>query len=330
MRAAVYHEYGPPSVLRPGEVPTPEPGPDEIQIRVRAVPVGFGDRLARNLGNTPLSQFYMPSLLYFPVRLMFGWTKPENPILGSELAGEVSAVGDRVTRFQVGDEVYAYLGQQMRGYAEYRCMPETGTVARMPQNLSFEQACTLPYGAIMATSLLGKADLQPGHKVLINGASGGIGAMTVQLCKEAGAEVTGVCGATRMDFVTELGADHVIDYRQTDFTAGDETYDLVFDILGLSTFAKVKRVLAPSGRYLNASFKGGKIWQSLYTGLFTRQKVIVGLASEEVESLDRVRELAEAGRITAPVGKTFPLEEAAAAHRWAESGDRSGPVVIVV
>ena len=328
MKAIVFTEYGSPDVLHLQEIPKPAPKENEIRVRVYATPVNYGDLTARNFAS---SQFNMPALLYLPARLSFGWNKPKTTILGSELAGQVEAVGAAVTRFKPGDQVFAYTGMKMGAYAEYTCISETGKVALKPANLTYAEAATLPYGAIMASSLLRKVDLQRGQKVLINGASGGIGSMAVQLAKHLGAEVTGVCGTPRLDFVRSLGADEVIDYTQEDFTQNGQTYDLIFDILGKGVFSRLRRSLMPNGVYLLASYKMKAILQMLWTAV-TRsgQKVICAFAEEKVQDLDLVRALAEAGQIKAIIDRCFPLEQAAEAHRYVEAGSKMGPVVITI
>jgi len=203
-------------------------------------------------------------------------------------------------------------------------------VGLMPSNMSFEEASAVPYGGIMAASLLRKVDVQPGQKVLINGASGGIGSLAVQLAKHAGAEVTGVCSTPRMEYVRSLGADHVIDYTTEDFTDNGETYDLVFDILGRSSFARVKGSLTPKGRYLLASFKMDKVFQMLVTSIVGSKKVICGMAEEKPEDLATLKELAEAGNIKTIVDRCFPLEQAADAHRYVDEGQRGGQVVLTL
>ena len=216
-----------------------------------------------------------------PCAWYFGFSKPKVNILGSEFAGEVEAAGSSVTRFKPGDQVMGYLGQRMGAYAEYVCMPESGSLALKPANMSYAEAAAVPYGAIMATSLLRRANVQPGHKVLINGASGGIGSAAVQLAKHYGAEVTGVCGTPRLDYVKALGADHVIDYTREDFTQNGETYDLIFDVLGKSSFARCKNSLKPNGIYLLASFKTKALLQMLWTKMAGSKKVICAMASEK-------------------------------------------------
>lgn len=314
--------------MRLAEVAKPTPKDNEILVRVRATPVNYGDLVGRDFAH---NQFNMPAPLYLPARLVFGWNKPKINILGSELAGEVEAVGKSVTKFKPGDQVFAYVGMNMGANAEYICLPENGMVALKPANLNYAEAATLPYGAIMAASLLKKANLQPGQKVLVNGASGGIGAMAVQLAKHHyGAQVTGVCGAPRLEYVKSLGADKVVDYKKQDFTQNGETYDLIFDILGRLSFARAKPSLKPEGILLYASFKGRALFDSLWTSLFSRKKVICAFADEKVESLELVRKLAEAGKIKAVIDKRFPLEQTAEAHRYIETGNRQGHVVITL
>jgi NADPH:quinone reductase-like Zn-dependent oxidoreductase len=328
MKAIVFTEYGSPNVLQLKEVAKPTPKENEILVRVRATPVNYGDLTARDFAH---SRFNMPALLYLPARMAFGWNRPKIRILGSELAGQVEAVGKSVTKFKAGDQVFAYLGMTMGANAEYVCIPETETVALKPLNLNYQEASTLPYGAIMAVSLLGKGNIQRGRKILINGASGGIGSMAAQLAKHYGAEVTGVCGTPRLEFVKSLGADKVIDYTKEDFTQNGETYDLIFDILGMSSFSQVRRSLEPNGIYLLASFKMKALLQMLWTSLTgSRQKVICAFANEMAESLVLVKGLVEAGKVKAIVDKSFPMEQAAEAHRYVEDGRKQGNVVIAI
>jgi NADPH:quinone reductase-like Zn-dependent oxidoreductase len=328
MKAIIFIEYGSPDVLRLADVAKPTPKDNEILVRVRATPVNYGDLTARNFAN---SQFNMPAPLYLPARLAFGWNKPKINILGSELAGDVESVGKSVTKFKPGDQVFAYVGMNMGANAEYICLPENGSVALKPTNLDYAEAATLPYGAIMAASLLKKANLQPGQKVLINGASGGIGAMAVQLAKHFGAEVTGVCGTPRLEFVKSLGADKVIDYTKEDFTQNGEAYDLIFDVLGRSSFSRCKNSLEPNGIHLFASYKVKQLLQMLWTSVTgSKKKVICAFANETPESLVFIKELAEAGKIKTLIDKCYPLEQTADAHRYVEAGHKQGYVVITV
>jgi NADPH:quinone reductase-like Zn-dependent oxidoreductase len=330
MKAIVYTEYGPPDVLHLQEVAKPAPQENEILVKVLAVPVNYGDLLARNFGNISPGEFNMPAPLWLAARLAFGWRKPKKMILGSEFAGEIAAAGKAVKRFKPGDPVYGYLGPGMGAYAEYLCMPETGIVAPKPANMSDEEAAATPYGAIMALNLLRKVTIRPGQQVLINGASGGIGAAAVQLAKISGAEVTGVCSTPRLAYVKALGADKVIDYTQETFTRNGERYDLIFDILGRSSFAQCKDSLKAEGVYLLASFKMKALLQMAQTAMTGGKKVICTMTAEKTEDLLVIKDLVEAGKFRTIIDKRFPLEETAAAHRYVEAGHKQGAVVITV
>lgn len=330
MKAIVYEEYGPPEVLQLQEVEKPVPKTNEVLIKVHATAINFGDLMVRNIKTVTPRNFTMPTPLWLPVRLMFGWGKPRMKILGAQLAGEIVEVGDEVTRFKVGDQVMAYPGEKMGGYAEYRAMPEDSVIAVKPSNMSYEEASTVPYGSIMAMPIIKRINLQPGQKILINGASGGIGSFAVQFAKNTGAEVTGVCGTERMEFVKALGADHVIDYTQEDFTQNDETYDVIFDVLGKSSFGRCKNSLTPNGVYLLASFKTRQLLQMLWTSLRGGKKVVCALSAGKTEDLITAREMIEAGKLKTAIDRCFPLEDAAEAHRYVESGSRQGNVVITI
>jgi NADPH:quinone reductase-like Zn-dependent oxidoreductase len=330
MKAIVYTEYGSPDVLHIEEVAKPAPKDNEVLIRNHATTVNFGDLLARNFKSVTPARFNMLFIFWLIARLSFGLNKPRNPILGSEFSGEIESVGKAVTRFKAGDQVFGYLGQSMGAYAEIFCMPEDGVLAIKPANLSYAEAAVLPYGAIMALNLLRKANLQPGQKVLINGASGGIGSAAVQICRYLGAEVTGVCATPGLNFVKSLGAAKVIDYTQEDFTQNGETYDLIFDILGRSSFSRCQNALKPNGLYLLASFKVKQLLQMLWTSRFGSKRVICSLAPGSVEDLNSVKELIEAGWIKAVIDRGFQMEQAAEAHRYVEEGHKKGNIVITV
>jgi NADPH:quinone reductase-like Zn-dependent oxidoreductase len=330
MKAIVYTEYGSPDVLQLKDVDKPLPKDTEILIRVYATPINYGDLIARNFSHISPGEFNMPAPLWLPSRLGFGFTRPKNHILGSELAGEIEAVGKDVKKFKLGDQVFAYPGMKMGANAEYVCMPEDGTVAIKPANMTYEEASTIPYGAIMALSLLGKANIQPRQKVLINGASGGIGSLAVQIARYFGAEVTGVCSTPRMDYVKSLGADKVIDYTKEDFTRNGETYDLIFDVLGRSSFSRSKNSLKPSGILLYASFKMRQLFDMLWTSRSSGKRVICAMASEKAEDLIFIKKLVEAGKIKTVIDKCFPLELTAEAHKYVEKGLKKGNVVITL
>jgi len=330
MKAILYTEYGAPEVLQLKDVEKPTPKDNEILIRIHATPVNFGDITARNFGSISAREFTMPFLFWIPARMYFGVRKPRVRILGNEFAGEIEAVGKNVRRFRNGDQVFGYRGQSMGAYAEYLSLPEDGLVGPRPANMNYEEAATVPYGALTALGLLRKVNIQRGQKVLINGASGGIGSAAVQLAKYYGAEVTGVCGTPRLGYVRALGADRVIDYTKEDFTQSGETYDLIFDILGKSSFSRCKSSLNENGRYLLASFKMKQLFQMLWTSMIGDKKVICAMTSEKAEDLTFIKELVEAGKIISVIDRSYPLEQTAEAHRYVESGHKKGNVVMTM
>jgi NADPH:quinone reductase-like Zn-dependent oxidoreductase len=329
MKVIVYKEFGLPDVLRVEEKEKPTPKDNDVLVKVHATTVNYGDLAARNFISITPRQFNMPWLFWLGARFFFGTKTPKIEILGSEFAGEVEATGKDVTSFKKGDPVFGYLGQNMGAYAEYFCMPEKGTVAIKPENMTFEEAAAVPYGAIMALHLLSKAEVQSGQRILINGASGSIGSAAVQIAKHHfGAHVTGVCGTLRVDFVKSLDADEVIDYTKQDFTQNGETYDLIFDVLGKSSFSRCKGSLSKKGRYLRVSFKSRQLLQMMWTSIFGSKKVICALAPGSQKDLTAAKELIEAGKIKAIIDKSFSMEQAAEAHRYVEEGQKKGHVII--
>lgn len=330
MKAVVYEKYGPPDVFELQEVGKPTPKDNEILIKIHATSVNIGDLWARNFKAISPRKFTMPLPLWLPSRMYFGLSKPNINILGSEFSGKVEATGRAVKRFKKGDPIFGYRGQSMGAYAEYLCMPEEGLVAAKPANMTFEEAAVVPYGALTALNLLRNVNLQKGQKVLINGASGGIGSAAVQLARYYGAEVTGVCGTQRVDFVKSLGADKVIDYTKEDFTRNGERYDLIFDIPGKSSFSHCKDSLNPNGRILYASFKMKQLLEMLWTSRIGDKKVICALSGEKPVDLHFIKELVEAGKIRSIIDRCYPLEQAAEAHRYVETGHKKGNVVITI
>ena len=330
MKAIVYNEYGAPEVLHTEKLEKPVPGDHDLLIRIKATSVNFGDLIARKVRYLSARDFHMPSLFLMLARLDFGLKKPKRKILGSEFAGVIESIGKEVKQFKPGDRVFGYLGQKMGAYAEYVRMPEHGVLALMPDTLSFEEAAVIPMGAIMALHLLReKGEIQAGQKVLVNGASGSIGSAAVQIAKNHfGAEVTGVCGTLRTQYVKALGADKVIDYLKEDFTHMNEKYDLIFDVLGKSSFQACKKVLHKNGRYLLASFKMKQLFQMLRTKISGSKKVICALAPGSREDMQSVTILIETGKLRSIIDKSFPMIKASEAHRYVEEGRKQGSVVI--
>ena len=330
MKAIVYSQYGSPDVLQLQEVEKPLPKDNEVLIKVHATSVNFGDTIARNYKAISPSRFNMAFPIWLMAKISFGLNQPKITILGNEFAGEIEAVGIDVTKFKPGDQVFGYVGEKMGAYAEYLCMPANGVLASKPTNLTFEEAAVVPYGALMALPLLRKANIKPGDKVLINGASGGIGSAAVQIAKYLGAEVTGVCSTSKMEFVKSLGATKVIDYTKEDFTQNGETYDLIFDILGRGSVSRCKGSLTPNGIHLFASFKMKQLLQMLWTSRSGGKKVICALSPVSIEDVNTIKELVEEGKFKAVIDRCYPLEKIAEAHRYVENGHKCGGVAISV
>ncbi len=323
MKAIVYHKYGPPDVVTLAEVPKPVPRDNEVLVRIVATTVTTGDWRARSLN--------MPAGFGLLGRLAFGVFGPRKPILGTELAGEIEAVGRAVTRFMPRDQVFAFPAAAYGGHAEYRTMPEDGMIALKPANLSFEEAAALSFGGTTALSILkDKGGIKRGDKVLIVGASGGVGTAAVQLAKHFGAEVTGVCSAANLGLVRSIGADRVIDYTREDFAASGETWDIIFDTTGTAPFSRCGHALKQGGRLLVVQ---GSFAQALGLGRPSKasgRKVIADVAAVRPEQLRYLAGLAGAGAFRPVIDRLYPLEHAAEAHAYVDTGRKRGNVVMTV
>ena len=328
MKAIIWTKYGKPDVLQFGEVEKPTPKDNEVLVKIHAATVTAGDCEMRSLK--------FPFYLSFPMRLFIGFSKPTRiTIPGMELAGEVEAVGKDVTRFKVGDHIFGSTGFNFGAYAEYVCLPEkqgdmTGPLAIKPANFSFEEAAAIPTGGLESLHFLRQANIQPGQKVLINGAGGSIGTFGIQLAKHYGAEVTAVDSTGKLEMMRAIGADQVVDYTQEDFTRRGETYDVIFDVIGKSPFSRSVRSLKENGYYLIANPRIPKMIRGAWTSGRTTKKVILATADPNVEDLNHLKELAEAGVIKTVIDKRYPLEQTAEAHRYVETGAKKGNVVISV
>lgn len=322
MRAAVATAYGPPEVVQVRTMSTPQPSEGEILIRVRATTVTSGDWRVRSL-TVPIGFGLM-------VRALFGVRRPRRPVLGSECAGTVAAVGRGVTGFRVGDAVFAYSDARMGAHAEYVVVPADGALAPKPASLSFEEAAALSFGGNTALYFLRAGKLRPGERVLVNGASGSVGTAAVQIAKHLGAVVTGVCSAAHLDLVRSLGADAVIDYTAEDFTDRGERYDLIMDTAGTAPFARSRLALAEGGRLLQVLGGLPDMLRAPWVGLTTDKRVVAGNATGDPERQRALAAMAEAGAYRPVVDRTYPLEQIAEAHRYVGQGHKTGNVVVVV
>jgi NADPH:quinone reductase-like Zn-dependent oxidoreductase len=316
MKAIVYTKFGPPGVLQLQEVEKPTLKANEVLIKIVATTVVKED----------------PDWRASPG--FNGILKPRHPILGQELAGEVEATGRDVTRFSPGDQVFGM--DSFGAYAEYKCMPENGALAIKPASMSYEEAASLPNGALTALPFLrDKANIQSEQTVLIYGASGSVGAAAVQLAKYYGAMVTGVCSTANLEWVKSLGADRVVDYTQEDFTQNSKTYDIIFDTVGKRSFSECKSSLTDEGIYLATVPTPVMMLQVLWTAKSGSKRVkfaATGLrpASDKIKDLDFLTELIEAGKLKPIIDKCYPLEQIAEAHRYVQKGHKKGNVVITV
>jgi NADPH:quinone reductase-like Zn-dependent oxidoreductase len=308
-------------------VEKPAPKDDEVLIKIHATTVTAGDCEMRSLK--------LPIIIALPLRIWIGMLKPkENTIPGTELAGEIEAVGKEVKRFKEGDQVFGAAGMGFGANAEYICLPERpgdmeGGFSIKPANMTFEEAATVPFGARDALHFLRLGELRPGQKILINGAGGSIGTFAVQLAKLDGAKVTAVDSAPKLDMLRALGADHVVDYTREDFTKSGEIFDVIFDVVGTVRFSHGNRVLKADGTYLLAN-PASQILPGLWTQMTSKKKVIMQAASGSIGDLDYLKKLIEEGKIRTVIDRAFPLEEIAEAHRYVEAGGKKGNVVITV
>jgi NADPH:quinone reductase-like Zn-dependent oxidoreductase len=319
MRAAVRTRYGPPDVVRIEEVEKPAVKDGEVLVRVHATTVNRTDCGLR-------------AAKPFIYRFFLGLRRPRLTVLGNEFAGQVEAVGAGVTSFEVGDRVFGFSGNSFGAHAEYMTMPEDGTLATMPANLSYEEAAPSTEGAHYALSLLRTAKLQRGQGVLVNGATGAIGSAAVQLLKGTGAEVTAVCGTEHMELVRSLGADRVIDHTVEDFTRDGQRYDVVLDAVGKSSFGRCRPLLKPGGLYLSTDL--GPLSQNpvlaLVTPLFGRRRVRFPIPRQDQGTVAYLKERIESGTFTPIIDRRYRLDQIVEAYRYVETGQKVGNVVISV
>jgi NADPH:quinone reductase-like Zn-dependent oxidoreductase len=317
--------YGPPDVLQLRDVPKPVPKDDEVLVRIRATTASTAD--------CELRRFDFAPWIWLPMRLGFGIFRPRRQVLGQELAGDVEAVGKDVTSFAKGDRVFAATGIGLGAYAEYirlREHPQTGALAAMPANLGYEEAATVPYGGGEALKFLRMGKVRSRQRVLINGAGGSFGTYAVQLAKVLGAHVTAVDGAAKLEMLHAIGADRVIDYSQEDFTDGPETYDVIFDVVRGTRSKRMVRSLNEDGCLLMANPGFLQIVQARWAARGSNKRVSFAPSGGGSEDLAYLRGLIEEGKLRPVTDRRFPLEQMAEAHRYAETGQKVGNIVVVV
>ena len=322
MKAIVYERYGPPEVLELMEVAKPTSKHNEVLIKTHATTVTSADWRVRSL-EVPLG-------FRLIVRLVFGILKPKQPILGSELAGVIESIGKDVAKFKVGDQVFAFSDASMGCHAEYKCMPQDGAVVLKPPSLSYDEAAALSFGGTTALDFLRRGKLHSGEKVLVNGASGGVGTAAVQLAEYFGADVTGVCSTANMELVRSLGARHVIDYTKEDFTQNGETYDVIMDTVGNAPFSRSRDSLKAGGRLLMVLAGLPDMLRIPWVSVTSSKKVIAGPVAVRAEDLRFLAGLAEAGEFRPVIDRRYPFEQIAQAHSYVDTGRKKGNVIITL
>ena len=328
MKAIVWTKYGPPDGLQLKEIEKPAPKDDEVLIKIHATTITAGDCEMRKLA--------LPLGLSFPVRIYAGFLRPKRiPILGQELAGEVEAIGASVKSYKVGDQVFGTTGFGFGAYAEYICLPGEpnemqGALATKPTNMSYEEAAAVPTAGFEALHFLRKANIGPGKQVLIIGAGGSIGTFSVQLARHFGAEVTGVDSTEKLDMLRSIGANHVIDYTQEDYTNTGESYDLIIDVVGRSSVARRLKLLKPDGYYFLAYAGLSHILLGMWMSMTSNKKLKIESSSQKKEDLDFLKELIEAEKLKSIIDRSYPLEGVAEAHQYVETGHKRGNIVISV
>ncbi len=323
MKAITYDTYGPPDVLKSVELEMPTPADNEVLVKIQATSVTTGDYRARSLD--------MPAGFGLIGRLVFGVFGPRHKVLGTEFAGEIVAIGKAVKQFNIGDAIFAYPGAALGGYAQYAVLAEDKAIARKPANLTSQEAVALSFGGATALNFLrDKAGIKPGDKVLINGASGGVGTAAVQLAKHFGAEVTGVCSTANLDLVRSIGADIVVDYTSEDFSRNGQSYDIILDTTGTLSYAGAEKSLKTNGRFLMVAGSLGQMLKMIFARKKDGKKGIAGYAPELAEELRFLAHLAETGAYRPVIDRCYSMDKIVEAHAYVDTGRKRGNVVIAV
>ena len=315
MKAIVCTKYGAPEFLQMKEVEKPSPKDNEILIKIHASSVSSGDSRMRRADP-------------FIIRLIFGFKRPRKPILGVVVAGEIEAIGTSVSNYKIGDKVFGSSGMNFGAHAEYVAVPQDAVLALKPGKMTYEEAAAIPFGATASMHFLRIANIQKGQKVLIYGASGALGTMAVQLARNYGADITAVCSTSNIELMKSLGADHVIDYTQEDFTRNGKKYDVIFDTIGKNSLRKALKSLSDNGYLLLASAGIGTMISGSIKSMFLKKKIVSGVIKETVKDMNFFKQLIEKGSLKAVIDRTYPLEKVAEAHAYVDKGHKKGNVII--
>ena len=321
MKAIIYTQYGTADVLRVKEVETPIPKRGEVLIKIYAAEVTKADCEMRSF-NFPVKWFWLP------LRIVMGLLKPKRQILGSYFAGQIESIGEDVSKFKKGDQVFGSTQLRLGAYGEYVCVPASYTIVPKPSNMDFNEAASVPLGGLNALHFLRKANIQSGGKVLINGAGGNIGMFAVQIAKVMGAHVTAVDSTIKEDILRQIGADHFFDYTKGDFTKNGQSYDVIFDMVANSAYSGCVKALKPKGRYLIANPRVSDMLRSILTSKMTDKIAVFAFAGEKEEELIALKVMIEEGKLKSTVDKVYTMEQAIEAHQRVETEQRLGSVVI--
>ena len=322
MKAAIWTKYGGPEVLEIREIEKPIPKADELLIKVVAATVTAGD--------CELRRFEIAKWIWLPLRLYMGILKPRIPVIGQELSGIIEEVGEKVTGFKVGQEIFTIPGMTFGAYAQYKCLKANKVICEKPTNITLDEAATIPTGGINALHFIRKAKIRQDERLLINGAGGSIGTIALQLGKMEGAKVTCVDREDKLDMLKYLGADEVIDYKNEDFTLGKNRYDVIIDIVGKSDYSRSVKILREGGRYILGNPKFSDFFRSIWTNSTSNKKVIPALAGESIQDLRYLKGLIESDKLKIFIDRTFNLEEIVKAHEYVEAGNKKGHLLIKI